>query len=215
MSLCFQAIIMEIIVTDDTFQAMQTRAQAVFAESAAVKSRLATGAAPQVLARMAEIAGKSIQNGGKVMFCGNGGSAADAQHIAAELLVRLRADRDRGALPALTLTQDTSTLTACANDYGFDHIFERPLRGLGKEGDVLVGITTSGGSANVIEAMKAAKDMGITVFGFLGGDGGKVLEFCDQAFVVPATDTGRVQEAHITAGHVLVELIEDVLGTGT
>ncbi|MBL4613778.1 MAG: SIS domain-containing protein [Magnetovibrio sp.] len=160
---------------------------------------------------MAQIAGQSLDNGGKVMFCGNGGSAADAQHIAAELVVRLRSDRDRDALAAMTLVQDTSTLTACANDYGYDYIFERPLRALGRQGDVLVGITTSGDSTNVLKAMQAAKEMGITVFGFLGGSGGQATALCDEAFVVPAQDTGRIQEAHITAGHILVELIEDVL----
>ena len=191
---------------------LQARIQAVFRESADVKAQIADSDAPEILARMAEIAGNAVKNGGKIMFCGNGGSAADAQHIAAELLVRLRSDRDRGALPALTLAQDPSTMTACGNDYGYDFIFERTLRGLGQKGDVLVGITTSGNSGNVIKAMEAAKEMGITVFGFLGGTGGKAVPLCDEAFIVPAKDTGRIQEAHITAGHVLVELIEDVSG---
>ncbi len=190
---------------------MQARAKAVFNESASVKTQIAESDAPEILVRMAEIAGTSIKNGGKVMFCGNGGSAADAQHIAAELLVRLRSDRERGPLGALTLAQDSSTLTACSNDYGYEYIFERPLRALGREGDVLVGITTSGNSGNVIQAMQAAKELGIKVFGFLGGDGGKAVAHCDEAFVVPATDTGRIQESHITAGHILVELIEDVV----
>ena len=198
-------------MTDAFSQTLQNRAQAVFKESAAVKTQIADGDVPQILTRMAKIAGESIQGGGKVMFCGNGGSAADAQHIAAEMLVRLRSDRDRDSLPALTLAQDTSTLTACANDYGYDFIFERTLRGLGKSGDVLIGITTSGHSPNVLKAMEAAKDLGISVFGFLGGDGGKAAPLCDEAFIVPAKDTGRIQEAHITAGHVLVELVEDVL----
>ncbi len=198
-------------MTDAPSQTLQNRAQAVFEESAAVKSQIAASDAPQVLARMAKIAGEAIRSGGKVMFCGNGGSAADAQHIAAELLVRLRSDRDRESLPALALAQDTSTLTACANDYGYDFIFERTLRGLGKPGDVLVGITTSGHSPNVIKAMEAAKGLGISIFGFLGGGGGKAAPLCDEAFIVPAKDTGRIQEAHITAGHVLVELVEDVL----
>jgi len=197
--------------TPDPTSQMINRAQAVFRESSELKARIAISDAPQILARMAKTAAVSIQNGGKVMFCGNGGSAADAQHIAAELLVRLRSDRERGTLPALTLTQDSSTLTACANDYGFDYIFERPLRALGKSGDILVGITTSGNSANVLLAMQAAKDNGITVFGFLGGDGGKAAPLCDEAFIVPAQDTGRIQESHITAGHILVELIEDAL----
>lgn len=198
-------------MSNDIGPALQARAKAVFEESAAVKTDLATSQAPALLAQMASVAADCIANGGKIMLCGNGGSAADAQHIAAELLVRLRSDRDRDSLPAISLAQDTSTLTACANDYGFDHIFERTLRGVGRPGDILIGITTSGGSPNVIKAMETAKDLGITVFGFLGGDGGKALTLCDEAFVVPASDTGRIQEAHITAGHILVELIEDVL----
>lgn len=197
------------VTTNST--AMQARAKAVFEESASVKAGLAQSDAPQILTRMAQMAAKSIQNGGKLMFCGNGGSAADAQHIAAELLVRLRSDRDRNALSAMTLAQDPSTMTACGNDYGYDFIFERTLRGLGRPGDVLVGITTSGNSGNVLKAMEAAKDMGIVVFGFLGGTGGKATPLCDEAFVVPADDTGRIQESHITAGHILVELIEDAL----
>ena len=197
-------------MTDDAFTA---RAKAIFQDSATVKTAIAEDADLCArLGEMARTAAATINAGGKVMLCGNGGSAADAQHIAAELLVRLRADRDRDALPALTLAQDTSTLTACSNDYGYAHIFERPLRALGRKGDVLVGITTSGNSENVIKAMEAARELGITVFGFLGGDGGKALNLCDASFIPPGTtDTGRIQEAHITAGHALVELIEDAL----
>jgi len=202
-------------VSTDLSQQMIDRARAVFAESAHLKSQIAASDAPEILVRMAKIAATSIQNGGKVMLCGNGGSAADAQHIAAELLVRLRSDRDRNALPAMTLAQDTSTLTACANDYGFNHIFERPLCALGRTGDVLIAITTSGNSANIVQAMLAAQEKGIHVLGLLGGTGpkagGKAIALCDEAFVVPATDTGRIQESHITAGHILVELIEDAL----
>jgi len=202
-------------VSTDISQQMKNRAQAVFTESAQMKLQIAASDVPDLLVRMANIAGTSIHNGGKLLLCGNGGSAADAQHIAAELLVRLRSDRERHALPAITLAQDTSTLTACSNDYGFNHIFERPLCALGNPGDVLIGITTSGNSANIIQAMLAAREKGIHVLGFLGGvgktAGGKALALCDEAFIAPATDTGRIQEAHITAGHILVELIEDVL----
>lgn len=200
---------------DTTDEALVARAKEIFEQSAAVKIAVAAGNGPVHLAEMARIAASSIKSGGKVIFCGNGGSAADAQHIAAELLVRLRADRERDGLPALTLAQDTSTLTACANDYGFNHIFERPLRALGRKGDVLVGISTSGNSENVIQAMLAAREMGISVLGFLGGNGGRALALCDVCFIPPATaDTGRIQETHITAGHALVELIEDALGAG-
>jgi D-sedoheptulose 7-phosphate isomerase len=154
---------------------------------------------------------KSIEGGGKIMLCGNGGSAADAQHLAAEMLVRLRPMNNREGVAAITLAQDTSTITACGNDFGYEILYERVLRTLGKKGDCLIGITTSGNSKNVILAMKAAQEMGIKVFGFLGCKGGEALKYCDEAFTVPSDDTGRIQEAHITAGHALMECIEDQL----
>ena len=154
---------------------------------------------------------KLIQNGNKILLCGNGGSAADAQHLAAEMLVRLRPDNNREGIAAITLAQDTSTITACGNDFGYDMLYERTLRSLGKTGDCLIGITTSGNSKNVILAMKAAQEIGIKVFGFLGCKGGDALKYCDLAFVVPSDDTGRIQEAHITAGHALMERVEDQL----
>jgi D-sedoheptulose 7-phosphate isomerase len=153
----------------------------------------------------------TIQNGGKMMLCGNGGSAADAQHLAAEMLVRLRPMNNRAGVAAITLAQDTSTITACGNDFGYEKLYERTLTTLGNEGDCLIGITTSGNSENIILAMKAAQEMGIKVFGFLGCEGGEALKYCDEAFIVPSNDTGRVQEAHITAGHALMEYIEDQL----
>jgi D-sedoheptulose 7-phosphate isomerase len=152
-----------------------------------------------------------IQNGGKMMLCGNGGSAADAQHLAAEMLVRLRPMNNREGVAAITLAQDTSTITACGNDFGYEVLYERVLRSLGKKGDCLIGITTSGNSKNVILAMKAAKELGIEVFGFLGCGGGEALKYCDEAFIVPSNDTGRIQESHITAGHALMEYVEDRL----
>ena len=145
------------------------------------------------------------------MLCGNGGSAADAQHLAAEMLIRLRPMNNREGVPAITLAQDTSTITACSNDFGYELLFERLLRTLGKEGDCLIAITTSGNSKNVIRAMKAAQEMNIKVFGFLGCQGGNALKYCDEAFIVPSNDTGRVQEAHITAGHAIMEYVEDRL----
>jgi len=155
---------------------------------------------------------QAIAQGGKLMFCGNGGSAADAQHLAAELLIRLRPDVDRQCLPAMTLAADSSTLTACGNDFGFDEIFSRPLEGLGRAGDVLIGITTSGTSPNVIKALETAREMGIATVGLLGGDGGPARAHCDRALIVPATETGRIQEAHIMIGHILMGLVEDELG---
>jgi len=154
---------------------------------------------------------QSIQNGNKIMLCGNGGSAADAQHLAAEMLIRLRPMNNREGVAAITLAQDTSTITACGNDFGYEMLYERVLRSLGKKEDCLIGITTSGNSKNVILAMKAAKELDIEVFGFLGCGGGEALKYCDEAFIVPSNDTGRIQEAHITAGHALMEYIEDRL----
>jgi len=160
---------------------------------------------------MGETITYSVENGGKVMLCGNGGSAADAQHLAAEMLVRLRPMNNREGVAAIALAQDISTITACGNDFGFDKLYERMVTSLGKKGDCLIGITTSGNSENVVLAMKAARKMGIKVFGFLGSGGGKALELCDEVFLVPSNDTGRIQEAHITAGHALMEYIEDKL----
>lgn len=163
------------------------------------------------LYHMGDFIAQSIQNGGKINLCGNGGSAADAQHLAAEMVVRLRPMNNREGVAAITLAQDTSTITACGNDFGYDLIYERVLRSLGKKGDCLIGISTSGNSKNVILAMKAAQEMGVKVFGFLGCKGGEALKYCDEVFIVPSNETGRIQEAHITAGHALMEYIEDQL----
>ena len=147
----------------------------------------------------------------KIMLCGNGGSAADAQHLAAEMLIRLRPNNNREGIPAIALAQDTSTITACGNDFGYDVIYERMVKTLGNEGDCLIGISTSGNSKNILRALRTAKKMNIKVFGFLGSNGGEALELCDEAFLVPSNNTGRIQESHITAGHALMEYIEDRL----
>jgi D-sedoheptulose 7-phosphate isomerase len=144
-------------------------------------------------------------------LCGNGGSAADAQHLAAELLIRLRPEITRQTLPAIALAMDSSTLTACGNDLGFEVIFERMVEALGNKGDVLLGITTSGKSPNVLKALTKAKELGITTVGLLGGNGGPALELCDYSFIAPTKVTGRIQELHITAGHIIMELVEDHL----
>jgi D-sedoheptulose 7-phosphate isomerase len=163
------------------------------------------------LTNMGDIIIGAIKNGNKIMLCGNGGSAADAQHLAAEMLIRLRPMNNREGIAAISLAQDTSTITACGNDFGYNVLYERVLRALGRSGDCLIGITTSGNSKNVILAMKAAKELNIKVFGFLGCGGGEALKYCDEAFIVPSDDTGRIQEAHITAGHALMEYAEDQL----
>ncbi len=163
------------------------------------------------IVEMAEAIVQSLQQGGKVLLCGNGGSAADAQHLAAELLVRLRPQVNREGIPAIALAMDTSSMTASANDYSFEVYYARMTRALGKPGDVLIGITTSGKSPNVVQALQAAREKGMVTMGFLGGDGGSALAECDLALVVPSTVTGRVQEVHTTVGHAMMELVEDLL----
>ena len=175
-----------------------------------LKQRLIADHADQVVA-MADICIESLCGGGKLLLCGNGGSAADAQHLAAELLVRLRPDVNREGVPAIALTLDPSSMTACGNDYSFEVYFDRMTRALGRPGDVLIGITTSGRSPNVIKAMQAAGQIGMKRLGLLGGNGGAALVECDVALVVPSTETGRIQEGHIAIGHALMELIEDGL----
>lgn len=154
---------------------------------------------------------ESIKSGGKILFCGNGGSAADSQHLAAELVVRLRSTFDRPAIPAIALTVDTSILTACGNDYGFDYVFARQVEALARPADVLIAISTSGNSKNVILAIEAAKKIGTKVVGLIGGDGGKMADLCDFTFTAPSYTTARIQEMHILVGHIWCEIIEESL----
>jgi len=150
-----------------------------------------------------------IAGGGKLLLMGNGGSAADAQHIAAELIGRFR--RERRAVPAIALTVDTSALTALANDYGFETVFSRQVEALAREGDVVIGISTSGNSENVIRAVRRANEIGAVTLGLLGRDGGQLKDQVQLPIVVPSDDTARIQETHITIGHILCELLEQEL----
>tara|TARA_B100000902_G_scaffold201291_1_gene191805 strand:+ start:1533 stop:2117 length:585 start_codon:yes stop_codon:yes gene_type:complete len=154
---------------------------------------------------------KKIKLGGKLMLCGNGGSAADAQHLSAEYLVRLRPNINRKPIPAITLAQDTSTLTACGNDYDFSDVFRRPFQALAKKNDVLIVITTSGNSLNVIKVLKDAHSKNITTIGFLGGSGGKCKKLCDIKLIVPSKSTARIQECHIFLGHFIFEQVENLI----
>jgi D-sedoheptulose 7-phosphate isomerase len=147
-----------------------------------------------------------LAQGGRVFFCGNGGSAADAQHLAAELTGRFRTQRK--SLAGIALTTDTSALTAIANDYGYEHVFERQLEGLGKTGDVLLGISTSGNSPSVVKAFEYAQKNGISTVGFLGKTGGALRHISDFALVVPHDDTARIQEMHILLGHLLCAYLD-------
>ncbi len=184
--------------------------RALFERSIAVKQQVMEDHLGSIV-QMADICVEALGAGGKLLVCGNGGSAADAQHLAAELLVRLRPEVNRDGIPAIALTMDSSTLTACGNDYGYEELFERMVMTLGRKGDVLLGITTSGKSANVNRALRTARARGLHTIGLLGGDGGSSLAECDAALVVPSRETGRIQESHITAGHALMEMIEEGL----
>ena len=174
-------------------------------ESARIKQTLARTAAGSI-GRMADLVLRSLEEGGKVMFCGNGGSAADSQHLAAELVVRYR--RNRKALPAVALTTDTSVLTALGNDMGHDRVFSRQVEALGRPGDCLVAFSTSGTSKNVVQAVQTAKALGLRVVVLLGAADSPMEAEADLAIHVPSDDTARVQESHITIGHILCDLVE-------
>lgn len=158
-----------------------------------------------------QIIKKKLKKGGKIMFCGNGGSAADAQHLAAEFIVRLRPHLNRNPLPAITLAQDTSTITACGNDYSFDDIFLRPFQALAKKNDVLICISTSGNSKNILKVLKESKKKEIYSICFLGKGGGKAKLMCDKSLVVSSKNTARIQECHIFLGHFILEKVEDFI----
>jgi D-sedoheptulose 7-phosphate isomerase len=192
-------------------EGIENKIKQTFEDSITVKQKVIDEGAYRVLLDAGNIIAESISKKGKLLICGNGGSAADAQHLAAEFLIRLTSDVNRDSIPALSLAQDTSTLTACINDYGSDDIFKRVFSALSSDGDVLLAITTSGNSKNIIETLKLANERGIYSLGFLGGDGGEALKYCNTAFIVPDKVTARIQESHITAGHALLQYVEDKL----
>lgn len=149
----------------------------------------------------------------KTMLAGNGGSAADAQHIAAELVGRYGFDRP--SIPSLALTTDTSNLTAIGNDYGYDQVFSRQLEGMGQEGDIFIGISTSGNSVNIVNAFESAKKKGITTVALVGRDGGKMAQMADVSIIIPSNSTPRIQESHILVGHIICDIIEkEIFGDG-
>lgn len=181
--------------------------------TAAVEQHLAAAdallAQAGTIERIASALVEVVQRGGRILVCGNGGSAADSQHIAAELVGRFK--KERRPVAAVALTTDTSILTSLANDYGFDRVFDRQVEALGKKGDALIGISTSGASPNVLNALKKARQQGLLTVGLLGRDGGAARQLCDQALVIEGADTPRVQEMHILAAHILCALIEDAV----
>ena len=178
-------------------------------ESLELQSRLLEPERRALIARVATLMAESIERGGKVMFFGNGGSAADAQHWAAELVGRYT--KERRALPAMALTTDTSILTAIANDYSYEDVFKRQIEALCRPGDVAFGVSTSGDSANVIAGLAAARAAGARAVGLTGRSGGRMAAACDECIRYPSDDTARVQEGHTLIGHILCEIVEDKL----
>lgn len=187
---------------------MSEQIKQIIHDSIAVKQQLLDNEA--VIARLDMISNllvTAFQKGKKVLFCGNGGSAADAQHLAAEFSGRFYLDRE--ALPAEALHVNTSYMTAIANDYSFEVAYARLINGIGQAGDVLIGLSTSGNSPNIIEAFKAAKEKGMITIGFTGESGGKLKAYSDYLFNVPSTVTPRIQESHIMLGHIICQLVEE------
>lgn len=182
---------------------------AEFAEHEAVARATRAQLGP-ALADLVGRAEASVRGGGKILFFGNGGSAGDAQHLATELTVRYA--RDRAPIAALALTTDTSTLTAAGNDLGFEQVFARQVRALGRPGDLAIGISTSGRSPNVLEGLKAAREMGLTAAALTGGDGGELVGLADPILIVPSKTVARIQEMHIALGQVFCAALERALG---
>ena len=179
-------------------------------ESAETKTKILKECKSDILTAV-ELLVNCFKNGNKLLLCGNGGSAADCQHIATELMIRLSHNFQRPALPAIALTTDTSNLTAGGNDIGFENVFARSVEGLGNQGDVLLAISTSGNSPNVIKAVEMAHKKGMKVISFLGGNGGKLKPLVDLPIVIPSHNTQRIQEGHITVAHIICELVEEEL----
>ncbi|HET7057274.1 MAG TPA: D-sedoheptulose 7-phosphate isomerase [Nitrospiraceae bacterium] len=187
---------------------MQAFVVTAFAESARIKQQFAHDHADRIV-QVATLIAKAFHNGNKVLLFGNGGSSTDAAHIAAEFVGRYK--RERVPLPAIALATDIAAITCIANDYGYEELFARQVRAHGRPGDIAIGISTSGNSPNVLKGVEAARDCGLTTIAWTGANGGKLAGLVDYPFIVPSTVTSRIQESHITLGHVLCELVEDHL----
>jgi D-sedoheptulose 7-phosphate isomerase len=179
-------------------------------ENILVKKKLDNLIIKKKILRCINVIHNSLSSDGKVLLCGNGGSAADAQHLAAEFLVRLRTDVNRKPFAAIALTMDVSTITACANDYSFNNLFSRNLDAIGKKNDILIALSTSGNSKNILEVLKMAKKKKIFSVALLGNSGGKAKNLADLSIIVPSKSTARIQEAHIFLGHIIFEQVEDL-----
>jgi D-sedoheptulose 7-phosphate isomerase len=189
---------------------MQAHIKNIIQSSIDVKKQvLETSELLNTIEQLTKVIVNAFKNGNKVLFCGNGGSAADAQHLAAEFSGRFYSDRN--PLPSEALHCNTSYLTAVANDYGYDVVYSRIIKGIGRKGDVLVGLSTSGNSVNITKALHQAKEIGMITVGFTGDTGGKMKELCDYLVNVPSNDTPRIQETHIMAGHIICQLVEEEL----
>jgi len=181
-------------------------------ESARIQMQVADEQSGRIV-EMAALVSSVFEKGGKLLLCGNGGSAADAQHLATELTIRYRKSVQRRALPAIALTTDTSALTAGANDLGYDDVFCRLVEAYGRQDDILLGLSTSGNSENVFRAINFAREKGMHTLAFLGGDGGRILQAADMSIVVPYDKAAdRVQECHIAVGHCLIDCVERLMG---
>lgn len=187
---------------------MEDKIRDIFKESIRVKEKTCREQVKTIV-KITRLIVRSLKNNGKILLCGNGGSAADCQHIACEFIGRFKIDRS--PLPAIALSTDTSVLTSLANDYSYDLIFAKQICALAKKGDVLIAISTSGMAANVIKAVRAARDIGMKTVAFTGKGGGKLAKLTDIAFIVPSQDTPRIQEIHITAAHAICEIVEERL----
>lgn len=189
---------------------MQSKIRDILQASISVKQQVLNDTAlVETMLAVTEKMVDCFKHDGKILFCGNGGSAADAQHLAAEFSGRFYTDR--APLDAEALHVNTSYLTAVANDYSYNEVYARIVRAKGRKGDILVGLSTSGNSANIIEAFKVAKDKGMIIVGFTGETGGKMKPYCDYLLNIPSTDTPRIQECHITVGHIVCQLVEEQL----
>ena len=182
-------------------------AQSQIEESIALEEKIKSEFSEKIV-KLAEILNDCFKKGGKILLCGNGGSAADAQHIAGELVVRLRSDSKRKALPAIALTVNPSILTAASNDFGFEKVFSRQVEALGKKGDCLLALSTSGESSNVNLAIKTARKIGMKTLALSGKKGGEMNRIADYSIIVPSSETQRIQEVHLLIGHIVCDLIE-------
>jgi D-sedoheptulose 7-phosphate isomerase len=176
-------------------------------ESAETKKKILAHCSSDI-SKAVDIIIDALRSNKKILLCGNGGSAADCQHMATELVIRLSHDMDRPAIPAIALTTDTSNLTAGSNDLGYENVFARSIEALGNPGDILIALTTSGTSENINRALRQARERGLVSIGFLGKEGGEAKALCDHAIIVPSNDTQRIQEGHITIGHIICGLVE-------